>query len=113
MPTYTYACKQCAHRFDQRQSFSEEALKVCPQCAGDLRKVLNSVGVVFKGSGFYRTDSRNASATGAKARGSRRESAAPAAGPKPEGGSKSESSQPAKPAETSTAGSKKPAPVAA
>jgi putative FmdB family regulatory protein len=58
MPTYTYACKQCDHRFDQRQSFSDPALTVCPNCAGNLRKVLNSVGVVFKGSGFYRTDSR-------------------------------------------------------
>jgi putative FmdB family regulatory protein len=58
MPTYTYACKQCDHRFDQRQSFDEPALAVCPECSGNLRKVLNSVGVVFKGSGFYRTDSR-------------------------------------------------------
>jgi putative FmdB family regulatory protein len=58
MPTYTYACKQCDHRFDQRQSFADPALTVCPRCAGRLRKVLNSVGVVFKGSGFYRTDSR-------------------------------------------------------
>jgi putative FmdB family regulatory protein len=58
MPTYTYACKQCDHRFDQRQSFTDPALTVCPKCAGNLRKVLNSVGVVFKGSGFYRTDSR-------------------------------------------------------
>jgi putative FmdB family regulatory protein len=59
MPTYTYACKNCGHRFDQRQSFADPALTDCPQCAGSLRKVLNSVGVVFKGSGFYRTDSRS------------------------------------------------------
>jgi putative FmdB family regulatory protein len=67
MPTYTYACKQCDHRFDQRQSFSDAALTVCPKCAGNLRKVLNSVGVVFKGSGFYRTDSRSGPAPAAKA----------------------------------------------
>jgi putative FmdB family regulatory protein len=64
MPTYTYSCKQCNHRFDQRQSFTDEALTVCPVCAGDLRKVLNSVGVVFKGSGFYRTDSRSSGSGG-------------------------------------------------
>jgi putative FmdB family regulatory protein len=58
MPTYTYACKDCGHRFDQRQSFTDPALTDCPQCSGALRKVLNSVGIVFKGSGFYRTDSR-------------------------------------------------------
>jgi putative FmdB family regulatory protein len=61
MPTYTYACKQCGHRFDQRQSFTDPALTECPRCAGRLRKVLNSVGIVFKGSGFYRTDSRGSS----------------------------------------------------
>jgi putative FmdB family regulatory protein len=61
MPTYTYSCKQCGHRFDQRQSFTDAALTDCPRCDGALRKVLNSVGIVFKGSGFYRTDSRNAS----------------------------------------------------
>jgi putative FmdB family regulatory protein len=61
MPTYTYACKSCGHRFDQRQSFTDPALTDCPRCDGALRKVLNSVGIVFKGSGFYRTDSRNAS----------------------------------------------------
>jgi putative FmdB family regulatory protein len=65
MPTYTYACKQCNHQFDQRQSFSDAALTVCPKCTGNLRKVLNSVGVVFKGSGFYRTDSRAGAKRGA------------------------------------------------
>jgi putative FmdB family regulatory protein len=59
MPTYTYACKDCGHRFDQRQSFADPALTKCPRCDGALRKVLNAVGIVFKGSGFYRTDSRS------------------------------------------------------
>ncbi|MCM3689289.1 FmdB family zinc ribbon protein [Kocuria rosea] len=58
MPVYAYGCKDCGHAFDIRQSFSEDALTVCPECGGDLRKKFNTVGVVFKGSGFYRTDSR-------------------------------------------------------
>ena len=59
MPTYQYACTECGHAFEQFQSFSDDALTVCPQCQGRLRKVFNAVGVVFKGSGFYRTDSRS------------------------------------------------------
>jgi putative FmdB family regulatory protein len=58
VPTYQYACTECDHAFEQFQSFSEDALTVCPQCHGRLRKKFNAVGVVFKGSGFYRTDSR-------------------------------------------------------
>lgn len=58
MPTYSYACTACNHAFDIYQSFSEASLTTCPECSGRLRKVFNSVGVVFKGSGFYRTDSR-------------------------------------------------------
>lgn len=58
MPVYAYKCKNCAHQFDIRQSFTDEPLKVCPECDGDLRKQFNTVGVVFKGSGFYRNDSR-------------------------------------------------------
>lgn len=59
MPTYAYACTQCEHRFDIVQSFSDDALTECPECGGRLRKLFNAVGVVFKGSGFYRTDSRS------------------------------------------------------
>jgi putative FmdB family regulatory protein len=58
VPTYQYACTECSHSFDQFQSFSDDALTECPECHGRLRKVFNAVGVVFKGSGFYRTDSR-------------------------------------------------------
>ena len=61
MPTYQYACTECGHAFEQVQSFSDDALTVCPECTGRLRKVFNAVGVVFKGSGFYRTDSRSGS----------------------------------------------------
>lgn len=59
MPTYQYLCTECGHAFEQVQSFSDDALTVCPSCEGRLRKVFNSVGVVFKGSGFYKTDSRS------------------------------------------------------
>ncbi|HEV2782170.1 MAG TPA: FmdB family zinc ribbon protein [Actinophytocola sp.] len=58
MPTYQYACTACDHRFEKVQSFTDAALTECPECAGRLRKLYGSVGVVFKGSGFYRTDSR-------------------------------------------------------
>jgi putative FmdB family regulatory protein len=61
VPTYAYACTACGHEFDAVQSFSDDALSDCPQCAGRLRKKFGAVGVVFKGSGFYRTDSRNGS----------------------------------------------------
>ena len=59
MPTYQYACTACGHRFEAVQSFSDASLTDCPECAGRLRKVFSSVGIVFKGSGFYRTDSRS------------------------------------------------------
>ena len=60
MPTYAYACTACEHRFEVHQAFTDAALTECPECAGRLRKLFNSVGIVFKGSGFYRTDSRSA-----------------------------------------------------
>ena len=62
MPVYQYACTDCGEALEVRQSFTEDALTVCPACEGRLRKVLSAVGVVFKGSGFYRTDSRNGTA---------------------------------------------------
>ncbi|MFL6078569.1 MAG: FmdB family zinc ribbon protein, partial [Ornithinibacter sp.] len=61
MPTYAYACTACDHRFEAVQSFSDDSLTVCPECEGRLRKVFNAVGIVFKGGGFYRTDSRSGS----------------------------------------------------
>ena len=59
MPTYQYACTACDHRFEAVQSFTDASLTECPACSGTLRKVFSSVGIVFKGSGFYRTDSRS------------------------------------------------------
>jgi putative FmdB family regulatory protein len=58
LPTYQYACTECVHTFEQVQSFTDDALTECPACGGRLRKIFNAVGVVFKGSGFYRNDSR-------------------------------------------------------
>jgi putative FmdB family regulatory protein len=60
VPTYQYACTECEHSFEQVQSFSDDSLTVCPRCEGRLRKIFNAAAVVFKGSGFYRTDSRAA-----------------------------------------------------
>jgi putative FmdB family regulatory protein len=70
VPTYQYACTECGHQFETVQSFSEDALTDCPQCTGRLRKVFNAVGIVFKGSGFYRTDSRKGSSSGSGSAGS-------------------------------------------
>jgi len=64
VPTYAYACTACEHRFEVHQAFTDAALDECPECAGRLRKLFNSVGIVFKGSGFYRTDSRSADGAG-------------------------------------------------
>jgi putative FmdB family regulatory protein len=61
VPTYQYSCTECGHFFEAYQGFSDDALSECPECGGRLRKVFNAVGVVFKGSGFYRTDSRGKS----------------------------------------------------
>jgi len=63
MPTYQYACTACDHEFEAIQSFSDDSLTECPQCKGEIRKVYTAVGVVFKGSGFYKTDSVKKSAT--------------------------------------------------
>ena len=60
MPTYEYACKSCDEHLEVVQSFKDDALTTCPACGGPLRKVFGSIGISFKGSGFYRTDSRPA-----------------------------------------------------
>ena len=61
MPTYSYACTACEHHFDTVQKFTDASLTDCPECSGRLRKLFSSVGIVFKGSGFYRNDSRASS----------------------------------------------------
>ena len=68
MPTYQYACTACGHELEAVQSFSDAALTECPVCQGTLRKVFSAVGVVFKGSGFYKTDSRATSGSSSPAK---------------------------------------------
>ena len=81
MPTYQYACTDCGHAFDQVQSFSEDSLTVCPECDGRLRKLFNAVGVVFKGNGCYRTDSRAGSSASVPAASGETSPAKPASTP--------------------------------
>jgi putative FmdB family regulatory protein len=71
MPTYSYRCTECGNAFDIHQAFSDDALTVCEVCGGRLRKLFNTLGVTFNGSGFYRTDSRaGGSSSGSDASGS-------------------------------------------
>ena len=63
MPTYEYACKDCGSHLEVVQSFSDDPLTECPHCSGPLRKVFGSIGITFKGSGFYKTDSRSGSSS--------------------------------------------------
>ena len=70
MPTYEYACAECGERLEAVQKFSDDPLTECPACRGRLRKVFSPVGIVFKGSGFYRNDSRSSAVNGSKVNGS-------------------------------------------
>jgi len=69
VPRYQYACTECDEQLEVHQSFTDDALTVCPACQGRLRKVFNAVGVVFKGSGFYKTDSRQSASSSANGSG--------------------------------------------
>ncbi len=100
MPTYSYACTECGNRFDAVQAFSDDALTTCPKCSGRLRKLFNSVGVVFKGSGFYRTDSRESakSSTNGSAKSSESTTASSSSSEKSSANSSSSSSTSSAPA---------------
>lgn len=67
MPTYEYRCKDCGKQLEVVQAFSDDPLTECPACQGSLKKVFNSVGISFKGSGFYKNDSRSGSSSGSSA----------------------------------------------
>lgn len=67
MPTYSYRCTECGNAFDIHQAFTDDALTTCEVCGGRLRKLFNTIGVTFNGSGFYRTDSRSGGSGGADA----------------------------------------------
>ena len=99
MPTYSYACTECGNRFDAAQAFSDAALTTCPQCSGRLRKLFGNVGVVFKGSGFYRTDSREPAKSSSNGSSSSSESTS---------SSSSSSSSSEKSSSTSSSGSSSP-----
>ncbi|MHA3019602.1 FmdB family zinc ribbon protein [Mycobacterium sp. BMJ-28] len=114
MPTYSYACTECDNRFDAVQAFSDDALTTCPKCSGRLRKLFGKVGVVFKGSGFYRNDSRDA----AKSSSSSSSAAAPAKSESSSTSSSSDSSSTAaagssSSSASSSSGSSSSAPAAA
>ena len=96
MPTYEYACNACGHRLEAVQSFSDEPLTECPECGSALRKVYGAVGIVLKGSGFYKTDSRAAARAGNGGNGSASKKADDASG-----GSSSTESTPKKDAAAS------------
>jgi putative FmdB family regulatory protein len=84
MPTYSYRCTECGTAFDIQQAFTDDSLTECPSCGGRLRKLFNTVGVTFNGSGFYRTDSRSTPSEGSSSSStdsSASSSPAPAAAP--------------------------------
>ena len=111
MPTYQYACTDasCGHQFEAVQSFTDDPLTVCPRCEGRLRKVFSAVGVVFKGSGFYRTDSRS---TGAAKETKGADAGGGSDGTAPASPAKQEAGPGGAPAKTAPAGSSSPGPAA-
>ncbi|MEU5156550.1 FmdB family zinc ribbon protein [Glycomyces sp. NPDC021274] len=107
MPVYEYRCKECGYEFDKHQSFSEARLSDCPSCEakGALRKVFGNVGVTFKGSGFYRTDSRSSDSSSLSSNGSKN-------GAKPSEGKSEAKSEPKAAASTAKSESKSAAKAA-
>jgi putative FmdB family regulatory protein len=108
MPTYHYRCSACGHEFEQFQKFIEDALTDCPVCAGAIRRVPQPVGIVFKGAGWYITDSRNNNGKSAGG-----EESKPASEPKPKAGTGTDSKSDAKPAVAESDTKKAPAGAAA
>jgi len=80
MPTYSYRCTECSTAFDIQQAFTDDSLTECPECSGRLRKLFSAVGVTFNGSGFYRTDSRAGTSSGAPSGGSASDSSSSSSG---------------------------------
>ncbi|MED7929552.1 FmdB family zinc ribbon protein [Nonomuraea sp. LP-02] len=114
MPTYQYACNDCGEQLEVVQKFTDDALTVCPKCEGNLRKVFSAVGIVFKGSGFYRTDNRtssSSSSTSSSNGSSNGSSGGSSNGSSSDGGSKSSESKSS--SGSSSSSSSTPAPAAA
>ena len=97
MPTYQYQCTECGEGLEAVQKFTDDALTVCPNCEGRLKKVFSAVGIVFKGSGFYRNDSRGSSSSSSPA-------ASPAKSSTPSGTSSSSSSSSSSDSKPSSSG---------
>ncbi len=114
MPTYSYACTECDNKFDAVQAFSDDALTECPKCDGRLRKLFGKVGVVFKGSGFYRNDSREAAKTTSNgaSKSSESTSSSESSGSSGSSEKKSESAKSDKASSSSSSGSSAPAAAA-
>jgi putative FmdB family regulatory protein len=100
MPTYEYQCKTCGHHFERVQRFSDAPITECPQCGGEVRRVIHPAGVIFKGSGWYKTDSRKSSGD-ASGNGATEAAKADGDGAKAGEGTKSESKPAEKVASTS------------
>jgi putative FmdB family regulatory protein len=113
LPTYQYACTACGHQLEAVQSFTDEPLSECPACEGRLRKLFNSVGIVFKGSGFYRTDSRSSSTADSSADSSSDKSSADSSKSSSTSSSSESSSSGSSTSSSSTSTSAKPAAAAA
>ena len=97
MPTYEYACTACGHRLDAVQKFSDDPLTVCPECGGALRKVYGAVGIVLKGSGFYKNDSRTGGNGSPKKDADSKESSSSETSTKSESSTSSSSDSPSSP----------------
>src|SRR5947199_9893761 len=111
MPTYEYLCKSCGQRLEVQQRFTDAPLTGCPSCEGPLRKVFGNVGISFKGSGFYKTDSRSGSSKSSSSSGeSSTSTESTTSSESKSDASKSESSAGSKPADTTSSA---PAPAAA
>ena len=104
MPTYQYTCTECGEPLEAVQKFTDAPLSVCPACGGRLRKVFSAVGIVFKGSGFYRTDSRNGSSATAPA--AKEKSSTESSATSDSGSSNGSGDKKAEPAKSSSASEK-------
>ncbi|WP_267244012.1 FmdB family zinc ribbon protein [Streptomyces sp. PR69] len=104
MPTYQYQCTECGEGLEAVQKFTDDALTVCPSCDGRLKKVFSAVGIVFKGSGFYRNDSRGASSGSSPAASSKTASASSSSSDSSSAGSSAAKSSDAKPAAAAGSG---------
>ncbi|MGW0159360.1 FmdB family zinc ribbon protein [Mycobacterium sp. NPDC003323] len=104
MPTYSYACTECDNRFDVVQAFSDDSLTACPKCNGRLRKLFGKVGVVFKGSGFYRNDSRDSSKSSSSSSSTKNDSSS-STGSSDSGSSSSSSTSSSTPSSSSSSSS--------